>query len=118
MIRIPKAQRQAQTNFQLSAFVFTYNNKLVMLYNEKEENLKRTVEEKVGTTGFPGRSILTAVVISEDNNVERKGIWDSPENKGCEPTSFVMLEDNRILLPQSKATLVNYKYTISILKVI
>ena len=108
----------ASTIVMIASIGITQNNKLVMLYNEKEENLKRTVEEKVGTTGFPGRSILTAVVISEDNNVERKGIWDSPENKGCEPTSFVMLEDNRILLPQSKATLVNYKYTISILKVI
>ena len=57
-------------------------------------------------------------LISKDNKVERKGIRDSSENKGCEPTSFVILEDYRILMPQSKATLVNFKYNISILKII
>jgi hypothetical protein len=117
-VRVPKAQRYANMNTYLSNFSFTYDDKLVLLYNEREDNMQKPMELRANTMVTPKSSVLVASVIDQDNNLTRKIVWDNGEGRyASQLLSFVGLADNRVLVVQSKVGFANLTYRLGLMNI-
>ena len=115
-VRIPKLQSYANTNAYLSCYPFTFDDKLILLYNERDDNVERALKESPKVMGTPKNSVLVAAVINKDNELKRKIVWDNGEGRYA-AESFLGLSGDKILIIQSKVGLSDYTYRLGMLRI-
>jgi hypothetical protein len=114
--RVPKSQRNLTTNSYHSVCSYNLGNKIIFLYNEVYRNLDDPIEYSPSQWTNPNNSVLTAVVVDENDKITRKKIWDNGDaGYASEPLSFVRLKNKNVLLVQSKVGFSNYKYRMALL---
>ena len=97
--RIPKHQRMAEAQLFLGYFPIVYRDKLVIIYNDEEDNLERDLSKGAKLTSRFKRSSLVAAIIDSKGNLERRTIYNHrDEDYITLPRNTSKLTDNRYLV--------------------
>lgn len=100
--RIPKNQKMTNSNLFLGIFSFVENDKLIILYNDDEDNIERDLEKKPDDVMNFKKSVFAAATIDSKGNLSRQAIYSHrdesyitiPTNTTrISPTKFLIVSD-------------------------
>ncbi len=100
--RIPKNQKMTNSNLFLGIFSFVENDKLIILYNDDEDNIDRDLSKKPDDVMNFKKSVFAAATVDAKNNMSRQAIYSHrdetyvtiPTNTTrISPTKFLIVSD-------------------------
>lgn len=77
--RIPKNQKFVNSNIFLGYSAFTYNDKLILLYNDDKDNVDRDLEKKPDDVMKFKKSVFVAATIDSKGGLARQAIFSNDD---------------------------------------
>lgn len=97
--RIPKWQEAINADYGLGFFPIVHGNKLLLLYNDDENNLTRDLSKSPDHFAGVRRGVLVAATIDEKGNLTREAIYSFKDDKRMAlPRFFSQVSGNRFKL--------------------
>ncbi|MDB5202096.1 MAG: hypothetical protein JWQ27_1505 [Ferruginibacter sp.] len=97
--RVPKDQKLMNANIFCGYHPFIYNDKLVLLYNDDEDNLDRDLEKAPDDVMNFKQSVFAAATIDAKGNLSRQPIYSHrDEDYITVPRSTTRISENKFLI--------------------
>jgi len=97
--RIPKRQEGFQSEYALGYYPIVYNDKLVLLYNDHQDNVNRDLSKAPEHLAAAKKCVLAAAIIDDKGNLIRKEVYNFHSGK-------------QVALPKYFSRVTNSRYTI------
>jgi len=101
--RIPKIRTSAESLIGDSYTAIPFQNKVIVFYDDNDENLKKSISESPSNSNVYKNLVLIAAIIESDGSVTRKLVVDL-QNKNYLAVTESMIKEgsDRILIPLQK----------------
>ena len=97
--RIPKNQKFNNTTIFLGFYAIVYGDKLILLYNDDEDNLERDIEIRPDDVVNFKRSTFMAATVDAKGNVKRESIYSHRDEEFITiPLSTAKISDTKYLI--------------------
>ncbi|MEJ7625685.1 MAG: hypothetical protein WKF35_02390 [Ferruginibacter sp.] len=97
--RIPKNQKMINSTIFMGYFPMIYNDKLVILYNDDEDNIKRDLEKAPDDVRSFKKAVFAAATIDARGNLTRQSIYSHrDEDYVSVPVSTSRISDSKFLI--------------------
>ncbi len=96
--RIPKKALGLEEGWILNSYPISHNNKLIVVYNDSQDNLDKEDVENVKNKNRYSNSSLIAAIIDENGNLTRKVLHKNGVNEYFPSIYLVQLATNKFLI--------------------
>jgi hypothetical protein len=101
--RIPKYRVSTDNMMGDSYHAFAYQDKMIVFYDDKEDNLKKALSESPGNSSNYRNSVLVAAIIDANGKVSRQLVIDMEKENYLALTEYMFdLSPDKLLLPLQK----------------
>ena len=101
--RIPKYQENGSTYIHLGYYAAVVNDKLVLFYNDDEDNMSRDLSKAPEHYAGSRKSVLAAAIIDAKGNLSRQAVFSyRDENQVAQPFYMSRISDSKYLIMSAR----------------
>lgn len=108
--RIPKRQEGYQTDWSLGYYPISYDDKLILLYNDDADNITRDLSKAPEHFASAKKGVLAAGMIDEKGNLTRKAVYSFREDKRLAlPKDFSRISATKYFMISASGSILSYR---------